>query len=198
MRSESISLGANRVIGLRPSVNAPCVASDDFGGGPIRAAVATLEDPNGSIELCLPMRGLRSGQAWLYAAKTPLADVAELHDALYEARIFGEGLGFLFDDDLVEGARGLADAEACWRRLTTSGPATALSAEDPPQKGCGARSLTKFRGAGRGLKALGALRSDPGIHQSRRPQGLISPRNLGQSFTRPPQGGTFMQAEHPE
>ncbi|MCH2187554.1 hypothetical protein MK280_17000, partial [Myxococcota bacterium] len=119
LRSESISLDEKRLMGLRPSVNAPCLEADGFGAGPIRGAVATLADPNGSIELCLAMRGLRRGQAWLYGPEGPLKDVSELHDGLYEALIFGEGLGFLFDDDLVQGTRGLDDAEKYWKRLTT-------------------------------------------------------------------------------
>ena len=144
------------------------------------------------------MRGLRSGQAWLYESETPRVDVSELHDALYEALIFGEGLGFLFDDDLVEGVRGLADAEAFWRRLTRSGPPTALSAERPRQAGRRTSGLTKFRGPGLGSAAWGPLQRDCGVRQSQLRQGPISTPNLGQSFTRPPQGGTFIQAEHPE
>ncbi len=198
LRSESISLGENRLIGLRPSVNAPCLESEDLGGGPIRGAVATLVDSNGLIDLCLPMRGLRSGQAWLYEAETPLAGVSELHDALYEALIFGEGLGFLFDDDLVEGVSGLADAEAFWRRLMSPGPAQVLPAEAYPRTGCGSIGLTKFRG--RGLDSLSSrpVQNDLKTLQNRLPKRRISRPNLGQLFTRAPQGGPFMQAEHPE
>ena len=173
LRSESISLGENRLIGLCPSVNAPFLESGDVGGGPIRGAVATLVDPNGLIELCLPMRGLRSGQAWLYEAETPLADVSELHDALYEALIFGEGLGFLFDDDLVEGTRGLADAEAFWRRLTTPGPDRPLSAEGRGRNRRGVSGLTKFRGPRLDSEGLGPVQNDRAVQQNRLPQGQI-------------------------
>ena len=154
LRSESISLGENRLVGLRPSVNAPYSEAGSFDGGPIRGALATLAYSDGSLGLCLPVRGLKSGQLWFHTRDQRLEDPVELHDALYEALIFGEALGFLFDDDLVEGVRGMEKAQEHWRSLTANNPLPGSAAGSEKQGthpkalkgrgGCGAARSAGF------------------------------------------------------
>lgn len=99
-RTRPLELTARRMRALRLSLNTPVVATQDLPVGPARAAIAIHAEPRGGLGITVGVRSLACGSAVLYGfegAVSPGA-VSEVMDA---ALSFAEGMGFLFDDELV-------------------------------------------------------------------------------------------------
>ncbi len=105
------------------SLNAPVL---DFEGLPVataRAAIVVFSEEYGDLAAALAVRSLEGGEVAIfrYRGQPPRHD--QSGRVLEQALTWGEGLGFLFDDDLVatRGADGRAEALDYWIRLTGDG-----------------------------------------------------------------------------
>lgn len=99
-RKRPLELTAGRMRALRLSLNTPVVATQDLPVGPARAAIAIHAEPRGGLGVTVGVRSIGCGSVVLYGFEggiTPGA-VNEVMDA---ALSFAEGMGFLFDDELV-------------------------------------------------------------------------------------------------
>ena len=112
---------------LRVSLNTPVVAIDELPVGPAAAAVAVHATPGGP-QLTLALRSVRSGQVVLYAPDAEWQPGAEV--ALDAALSFGEGLGFLFDEDAVAAGGDPRDAARRWDEFVRAGAAELDGADE--------------------------------------------------------------------
>jgi hypothetical protein len=99
-RTRPLELTAGRMRALRLSLNTPVVATQDLPVGPARAAIAIHSEPRGGLGITVGVRSLACGSAVLYGFEGAITSgaVSEVMDA---ALSFAEGMGFLFDDELV-------------------------------------------------------------------------------------------------
>lgn len=105
--------------GLLPSLNAPVVDVEELPSGPVRAALVIYAEDYGDLGLALGMRALESGDTAVYKYREPILDESEVPAALEAVMGFAEGLGFLFDDDMIDTAAGTGRRGALehWNRL---------------------------------------------------------------------------------
>jgi hypothetical protein len=100
-RQRPMLLVAERLLSLRLSMNTPVVATDELPAGPARAAIA-IHSEAGSTRFTVAVRSLRQGVSVL--SELDGEDVTQpdgLALALDASLSFGEGMGFLFDDDMI-------------------------------------------------------------------------------------------------
>ena len=99
-RTRPLELTAGRMRALRLSLNTPVVATQELPVGPARAAIAIHAEPRGGLAVTVGVRSLAGGSVVLYGFEGAITPglVAEAMDA---ALSFAEGMGFLFDDELV-------------------------------------------------------------------------------------------------
>jgi len=99
-RTRPLALTAGRMRALRVSLNTPVVAAQELPAGPARAAIAIHAEPRGGLAITVGVRSLACGSVVLYGADGTIRPglVNEVMDA---ALSFAEGMGFLFDDELV-------------------------------------------------------------------------------------------------
>jgi len=88
--------------GMCVSLNAPVVYGDDLPPGPARAAIVTYAEDYGDFGMAVGMRALEDGTVAVYRYREPIVDPADIATALEAALIFAEGLGFLFDEDMID------------------------------------------------------------------------------------------------
>ncbi len=102
--------------GLRVSLNRPIVDIEAMPVAPARAAIALHTDVHGARHLVVALRSLESGALAVFAFE------GELHPEPSQSMNwgvgFGEQMGFLFDEDMVEGCQTPAAALRCWAELT--------------------------------------------------------------------------------
>jgi len=109
--------------GLCASLNAPVVRTDELPPGPARAAIVTFAEEYGDLAVAVGIRALESGSVVVYRCREQLFDAEEVARAVESALGFAEGLGFLFDEDMIDSATGAGRSEALehWLRLTGGG-----------------------------------------------------------------------------
>lgn len=131
---EPIALSEACLLGLRPSLNAPVVRNDELSSSPARAAIVTFAEEYGDLGMAVAIRALESGQVVVYRCRESLADDADVSHTMDAALSFAEGLGFLFDDDIIERESGAGRSEALehWNRLTGDGEVFTASGVAPP------------------------------------------------------------------
>jgi len=127
LQPEIIAWSKSRLCGFCPGLNAPLQGQGEFGPGPIRGALATLSGSSQGLLVGVAIRSMAHGQIWLYGTERPLEVPEEVDQAFYQATVFGESLGFLFDDDLFRFRGGGLIAQAHWDGLLVSGQLPPLS-----------------------------------------------------------------------
>jgi hypothetical protein len=99
-RTRPLELTAGRMRALRVSLNTPVVATQELPVGPARAAILIHAEPRGGLAITVGVRSLACGSIALYGFEGAISSglVNEVMDA---ALSFAEGMGFLFDDELI-------------------------------------------------------------------------------------------------
>jgi hypothetical protein len=99
--SETLPLSEACLQVLCPSLNAPVLDIDQLPVAPASAAIVVYAEDYGDLALAVGLRSLESGQVALFRHRDPLQSAGEVEVAIEAARSFSEGLGFLFDDDMI-------------------------------------------------------------------------------------------------
>jgi hypothetical protein len=122
--------GPRELRALRVSLNAPVVSIDGLAIGPAHAAIAVPAAGSAPATLWLALRSQRSGQVVCFGPDEPLDSEAGLRIALDGALSFAESMGFLFDDDPIEGLGpdGPQQAARLWNDLLGIEPAEPMAA----------------------------------------------------------------------
>lgn len=135
-RHEPLLLVEERIEGLCASLNRPVVSVDGLSVGPASSAIVLHGAGEGARELVIALRFEESGAVVLFEFQGSLN--ASRAKALDAGLTFAEGMGFLFDDDLLTGDAPTARRQALehWCELTGDElqPAvgrTAQPVEDP-------------------------------------------------------------------
>ncbi len=102
LRSAPLDLSADRLNGLRLSLNSPVVSIEELPVGPARAAIAIHEEVDGRPNLTVGVRSLRDGTVVLFSLEGDLREHSSLAVGIDAALSFGESMGFLFDEDELE------------------------------------------------------------------------------------------------
>lgn len=105
-RSVPLGLSADRLLGLRLSLNTPVVSMEELPVGPARAAVVVHEEPDGRPNITVGVHSLRNGTVVLFSFAGDLREYSSVEAGVDAALSFGEGMGFLFDEDEFGSAPG--------------------------------------------------------------------------------------------
>lgn len=154
------SAGGGRLHALRLSLNTPVVAIRELPVGPASAGVAVHEGRRG-YAVCLAVRSVRGGQVVVFAPEGGWDPVGDPSLGMDAALSFAEGMGFLFDEDLIVRGEAGAGAER-WAELLR-GWAPAGDPEPAESAAVPRPLLSKFRLRPVGLpvaEAPGAGRDD--------------------------------------
>ena len=124
---------------MRPALNTPVLNVDFLPVGPARAAIVVFAEEYGGIGLAFGVRSNEGGQVAVFRNKEPIDASQAIADVLEPALASAEQMGFLFDEDMVDGVatgRGRSDAMALWGDLmgemeTELGPAIDEAAAAP-------------------------------------------------------------------
>jgi hypothetical protein len=130
-RAERLDLTQERIRGLRISLNAPVIGLAGIPTGPARASILVHEEASGRPQVTIGIRSLRSGDVVVFSFEGEFGDELPLAVGVDAALSFAESMGFLFDDDEVEGrGEGARErARGLWVELMgTPGPV----ADGPP------------------------------------------------------------------
>ncbi len=140
-RSEPVPVTEQGLAGLCPSLNRPVVEAEGLPVGPAQAVIALFRAPEKQdVELVVAVRSEDSGAVTVFEFHGELA--AATHLALDAGLSFAEGMGFLFDEDLLiaGGDVGRRLAIERWCELTgdelpssSALPELPLSEPVPPQ-----------------------------------------------------------------
>jgi hypothetical protein len=141
--SEPLPLSEASLLAVRPALNTPVLNVDFLPVGPARAAIVVFAEEYGGIGLAFGVRSNEGGQVAVFRNKEPIEASEAIADVLEPALANAEQMGFLFDEDMVDGvagSRGRSDAMALWGELMGEmesglGPALAETTEvdDPPE-----------------------------------------------------------------
>jgi len=132
LRSTPLELSPDRLRGLRLSLNTPVVSIEELPVEPARAAIAIHDESDGSPNITVGVRSVRSGVAVLFSFEGGRGDQTELANGIDGALSFGESMGFLFDEDELEsGSTEEARSRAVDLWLALTGPASGESKLDP-------------------------------------------------------------------
>jgi hypothetical protein len=130
-RSHPLALGIGQLRGLRLSLNSPVVATSDLPVGPARAAILVHQEPKRGLVLTVGVRSHAAGSVTLYGLEGWIEPEAAGEEGIDAALAFAEGMGFLFDDELVDGsAESRAKALERWKDAIGEGDGSA-----PPVEG---------------------------------------------------------------
>lgn len=132
-RKEPILLADGGIDGLCASLNRPVVDIEDLPAGPASAVIGLHRSASGGRCLAVAVRSEDSGAVALFAFRGELnTEVVQAMDAGLQ---FAEGMGFLFDEDmLADGAPGSEQkALEIWCELTRDEvPGRRPAAAEPP------------------------------------------------------------------
>jgi hypothetical protein len=118
--SEPLALSEASLLALRPALNAPVLNVDYLPVGPARAAIVMFAEEYGGIGMAFGIRSTEGGQVAVFRNREPIDEMAPLQDILEPALASAEQMGFLFDEDMVQGppgGHGRREATALWGRL---------------------------------------------------------------------------------
>lgn len=117
---EPLALSEASLLALRPALNAPVLNVDFLPVGPARAAIVIFAEEYGGIGLAFGIRSIEGGQVAVFRNREPMDETAPLQEVLEPALASAERMGFLFDEDMVDGVpgdQGRSQATALWGRL---------------------------------------------------------------------------------
>lgn len=104
LSTEPLLLSEAAIHGLCVSLNAPVLNIADLPVGPARAAVVLYDCGYGTLALALGVRSIETRQVAVYAYRGTVEESEMPSGALEVATRFGEHMGFLFDEDVVDAA----------------------------------------------------------------------------------------------
>lgn len=117
--SEPVLLSEAGLHGLCVSLNTPVLNIDELPVGPARASIVSFDGGYGSLELAIGIRSVEKRQVVVYTFQGRISGKKSRAQAMKAATAFAEGMGFLFDDDVVSsGADGRSNAMRLWLDLT--------------------------------------------------------------------------------
>lgn len=125
---------------LRLSLNTPVVAITELPVGPASAGIALHDGPRGQ-SLCLAVRSVRTGQLVLFTPDEDWDKSGGQRLGIDAALSFAEGMGFLFDEDLMVSGEA-RESERRWAELLVF---EAPPAFDEESGGAPPPVLSKFR-----------------------------------------------------
>jgi hypothetical protein len=102
LRSTPLDLSADRLRGLRLSLNTPVVSIEEVPVEPARAAIVVHDEIDGRPNVTVGIYALRSEVAVLFSFERSLHDTGAMTNGVDAALSFGESMGFLFDEDELE------------------------------------------------------------------------------------------------
>jgi len=131
-RSDPPPLGETSLRGMCVSLNSPVVNIEDLPVGPARALIVLHDEEPVGMTLSVAIRSLEGGRIALFTYRGELKKAGSPTVVMDGALSFAEGMGFLFDEDLIEfgGPGGRQRALRHWRDLLGE-PATAAPAATP-------------------------------------------------------------------
>ena len=112
---------------LRFSLNTPVVRAADLPVAPARAALALYEPAPGSFRVVVAVRSLKTGHLLYFEPQEVFGPEDEVLDA---SMAFGEGMGFLFDDDELA-CGGAERAFGMWTELMGERATPSLPPAEP-------------------------------------------------------------------
>lgn len=127
--SDPLPLSEASLLVLRPALNAPVLNVDFLPVGPARAAIVVFAEEYGGIGLAIGVRSNEGGQIAVFRNQEPIDASTNFVDALDPALATAERMGFLFDEDILEGlpgGEGRARALVLWGEL--------MGDVEPPQQ----------------------------------------------------------------
>lgn len=135
--SEPLSLSEAGLLALRPALNVPVLNVSFLPVGPARAAIVAFAEEWGGVGLALGIRSNESGQVAVFRNRDRAGGEGSPSSGMAPLVAEAERLGFLFDEDMVEGdreGRGRERALALWSRLTAevAAPPTPIPASNAP------------------------------------------------------------------
>jgi hypothetical protein len=131
-RRTPLDLAPDRILGLRLSLNTPVMAGSDLPPGPGRAAIVVHEEPDGSPNVTIGVRSLKTGDVVFYSYSGDLREESSVAVGADAALSFSESMGFLFDEDEVQPGREESRAMAFGLWVELMGGTVALGGEAPP------------------------------------------------------------------
>jgi hypothetical protein len=147
--SEPLALSEASLLALRPALNTPVLNTDFLPVGPARAAIVVFAEEYGGIGLAIGVRSNEGGQIAVFRNQAPIDASTKFTDALEPALASAEQMGFLFDEDMVEGVpegRGRVEAMALWGDLMGELEMPAPSEAGEPTLGDPADSAASLSG----------------------------------------------------
>jgi hypothetical protein len=128
-------------------LNTPVLNVDFLPVGPARAAIVVFAEEYGGIGLAFGVRSNEGGQVAVFRNQESIDAGRAIADVLEPALATAEQMGFLFDEDMVDGvagSRGRSDAMALWGDLmgdmdaapsvgSSSANGDSQTAIDPPE-----------------------------------------------------------------
>lgn len=98
---ETLVLSQACLQSLCASLNAPVVNIEELPVAPARAALVIYAEDYGDLALAVAIRSAQNGQVALFRYRGRVATTAPDGQPVEDALSFAEGLGFLFDDDML-------------------------------------------------------------------------------------------------
>ena len=128
--SEPLLLSQASLHGFCPSLNTPVVQLEGLPVAPARAAIVLHDAGYGELCLALGVASTDSGKSLVYVYQEPLDFDTTPEQAIDIALHFAEGMGFLFDDDLLSSGEGEGGVTALERWSELMGAAATPAPSD--------------------------------------------------------------------
>jgi hypothetical protein len=95
------ALDPARFSSLRVSLNAPVLRTDELSGVAARGAIVQWWEPDGRCGIEVRLRAVADERLVVYTLEAPLEGPSDVGHALEAALNFAEGMGFLFEEDVL-------------------------------------------------------------------------------------------------
>ena len=117
---EPLLLSQAGLQGLCLSLNTPVINIEELPVGPAQAAIVLFDPGYGTLSLGVGIRSLETRRVAVFVYRGLIDETKTPGETMNAALAFAEGMGFLFDEDLVSGGEGggHARALAAWNDLT--------------------------------------------------------------------------------
>lgn len=166
--SEDVALAESAIVAFCAALNAPVVHVDPLDPGPARAGILLARDTDDDLHLWVRIRLIASGEGVTYEFQGDPGDLVDSRVALESALRFSEGMGFLFEQDMIarSGKPGRARANRIWTSLFAARQAEPANASRPETAATPTSVLSRFCHAGAEPVRIGraATEQKPGAH----------------------------------